>query len=207
MLAGGLLASSQALEAPPPQGGAAKLRPPALSLGPLKCAPYPRESWSDLTFGDVSQAAPTRAQPGAPRVRLASDMESRTCCLLNLPSCNPLQSATAFWHLARYVQQGHRVSGCQRILLGFDQAANWGGREADLLVAQLAAAMPIDVMAGAADPANQALPQQALHACLFAHAAAYPALHRRAAPAPCNHLKSFVSLVFVVTGWHQCALG
>ena len=38
MLAGGLLASSQALEAPPPQGGAAKLRQPALSLGPLKCA-------------------------------------------------------------------------------------------------------------------------------------------------------------------------
>ncbi|KAK9833520.1 hypothetical protein WJX81_000749 [Elliptochloris bilobata] len=86
VVAGGLLASSQALEAPPPQGGAAKLRQPALSLGPLK--------------------------------------------------------------------------------------------EADMVVAQLAAAMPVDVMAGAADPANQALPQQALHACLLPNAAAYPTLHR-----------------------------
>ena len=46
-------------------------------------------------------------------------------------------------------------------------------------MALLAAAMPVDLMAGAADPANQALPQQALHACLFANAAAYPALNRR----------------------------
>ena len=47
-----------------------------------------------------------------------------------------------------------------------------------MVVAQLAGAMPVDVMAGAADPANQALPQQALHACLLPTAAAYPTLHR-----------------------------
>jgi len=53
-------------------------------------------------------------------------------------------------------------------------------REAVLLVAQLAGALPVDVMAGAADPANQALPQQALHACLLPTAAAYPPLARHA---------------------------
>ena len=52
------------------------------------------------------------------------------------------------------------------------------GREVDMVVAQVASAMPVDVMAGAADPANQALPQQALHACLLPTAAAYPTLHR-----------------------------
>jgi len=57
-------------------------------------------------------------------------------------------------------------------------------READLLVAQLAGALPVDVMAGAADPANQALPQQALHACLLPTAAAYPTLARRAPSSP-----------------------
>ncbi len=51
-----------------------------------------------------------------------------------------------------------------------------------MVVAQLASAMPVDVMAGAADPANQALPQQALHACLLPTAAAYPTLHRRGSP-------------------------
>ena len=64
-------------------------------------------------------------------------------------------------------------------------------------MAQLAAAMPVDIMAGAADPANQALPQQALHACLFAHAAAYPALHRRAASAPACR-ESCVSLCIIL---------
>jgi len=39
-------------------------------------------------------------------------------------------------------------------------------------------------MAGAADPANQALPQQALHACLLPTAAAYPTLARRAPSSP-----------------------
>ena len=86
------------------------------------------------------------------------------------------------------------IEGLTIKILGYmTRALPGGGREADLLVAQLAAAMPVDVMAGAADPANQALPQQALHACLFAHAAAYPALHRRAAPAhgPAEHPSQF----------------
>ena len=39
----------------------------------------------------------------------------------------------------------------------------------DVALAQLAAAVPVDVMPGGCDPATHALPQQPLHACLFPH--------------------------------------
>ncbi len=48
-------------------------------------------------------------------------------------------------------------------------------READLLLTQLAAALPVDLMPGRNDPSNAALPQQPLHACLLPHAARYAA--------------------------------
>ena len=40
-------------------------------------------------------------------------------------------------------------------------------RNADYLMSQIARAVPTDVMPGARDPANVALPQQRLHPCLF----------------------------------------
>ena len=40
-------------------------------------------------------------------------------------------------------------------------------READVLLAQIAAAVPLDIMPGNNDPANNFLPQQALNPCLF----------------------------------------
>ena len=52
-------------------------------------------------------------------------------------------------------------------------------READLLLTQLAAALPVDLMPGRNDPSNGALPQQPLHACLLPGAARYPATLNR----------------------------
>ncbi|CAM6128086.1 unnamed protein product [Calypogeia fissa] len=46
-------------------------------------------------------------------------------------------------------------------------------RELDIVLTQLAAAMPVDIMPGPNDPANYSLPQQPLHKCLFPGAAAY----------------------------------
>lgn len=51
-------------------------------------------------------------------------------------------------------------------------------RELDTCLSQLASAMEVDVMAGASDPANHALPQQPLHPCLLPGAASFPTLHR-----------------------------
>ncbi len=52
-------------------------------------------------------------------------------------------------------------------------------READALLAQLAAALHVDVMPGRADPANAALPQQPLHPCLLPEATRYEQTLRR----------------------------
>jgi DNA polymerase delta subunit 2 len=51
-----------------------------------------------------------------------------------------------------------------------------------MALAELAAAVPVDVMPGAGDPANYTLPQQPLHRCLFPGAAAYSTLHRATNP-------------------------
>lgn len=40
-------------------------------------------------------------------------------------------------------------------------------KELDILLTQIAAGVPMDIMPGEGDPANFALPQQALHRCLF----------------------------------------
>lgn len=55
-------------------------------------------------------------------------------------------------------------------------------RDADMSLAELAAAVPVDVMPGAGDPANYTLPQQPLHRCLLPGAAAYSSLHRSPNP-------------------------
>ncbi|XP_077246950.1 DNA polymerase delta small subunit [Tasmannia lanceolata] len=46
-------------------------------------------------------------------------------------------------------------------------------KELDILLTQLVAAMPVDIMPGPCDPANYSLPQQPLHRCLFPGAAVY----------------------------------
>ena len=46
-------------------------------------------------------------------------------------------------------------------------------RDADAATAGLAAALPVDVMPGAPDPTNAALPQQPLHACLLPGSAGF----------------------------------
>ena len=42
-----------------------------------------------------------------------------------------------------------------------------------MTLTQLAAALPVDVMPGEADPATAALPQQPMHRCLFPITASY----------------------------------
>ena len=64
-------------------------------------------------------------------------------------------------------------------------------KEADALLSQLAAALPVDLMPGRHDAANSALPQQPLHPCLLPESSRFdgPAALRR------------------VTNPHQCLLG
>lgn len=40
-------------------------------------------------------------------------------------------------------------------------------RDMDMIMTELAAALPLDIMPGPDDPANVSLPQQPLHQCLF----------------------------------------
>ncbi|CAK9148463.1 unnamed protein product [Ilex paraguariensis] len=46
-------------------------------------------------------------------------------------------------------------------------------KELDILLTQIAASVPLDIMPGLNDPANFALPQQPLHRCLFPGSSAY----------------------------------
>ncbi|KAK4489702.1 hypothetical protein RD792_000336 [Penstemon davidsonii] len=46
-------------------------------------------------------------------------------------------------------------------------------KELDILLSQIAAGIPLDIMPGTSDPANFALPQQPLHRCLFPGSSAY----------------------------------
>ncbi|GKD35975.1 DNA polymerase delta small subunit isoform X1 [Tanacetum coccineum] len=46
-------------------------------------------------------------------------------------------------------------------------------KELDMFLTQIAAGIPIDIMAGYNDPANLALPQQPLNRCLFPGSSAY----------------------------------
>ncbi|ESW34328.1 hypothetical protein PHAVU_001G143200 [Phaseolus vulgaris] len=46
-------------------------------------------------------------------------------------------------------------------------------RELDILLSQIAAGLPLDIMPGHSDPANFSLPQQSLHGCLFPGSSAY----------------------------------
>ncbi|KAE9465942.1 hypothetical protein C3L33_02104, partial [Rhododendron williamsianum] len=46
-------------------------------------------------------------------------------------------------------------------------------KELDILLTQIAAGVPLDIMSGPNDPANFALPQQPLHRCLFPGSSAY----------------------------------
>ncbi|KAI5671605.1 hypothetical protein M9H77_11969 [Catharanthus roseus] len=46
-------------------------------------------------------------------------------------------------------------------------------KELDILLSQIAAGIPVDIMPGPDDPANFALPQQPLHRCLFRGSSAY----------------------------------
>ncbi|GLC37503.1 hypothetical protein PLESTB_001754600 [Pleodorina starrii] len=55
-------------------------------------------------------------------------------------------------------------------------------RDLDLLLAELAAGLPVDVMPGAEDPANVALPQQPMHRCLFPAAGTYGSFVRATNP-------------------------
>jgi DNA polymerase delta subunit 2 len=56
-------------------------------------------------------------------------------------------------------------------------------RELDMLLTQLAAAVPVDILPGSTDPSNFTLPQQPLHKCLLPSASTYSTLGRLTNPA------------------------
>ena len=51
-------------------------------------------------------------------------------------------------------------------------------RETDVVLSQLAAAMPVDVMPGGSDPTNHSLPQQPLHGCLLPGSGGFATMNR-----------------------------
>jgi len=55
--------------------------------------------------------------------------------------------------------------------------------ELDVLLTQLAAAVPVDILPGADDPSNFTLPQQPFHKCLFPSASTYSTFQRTTNPA------------------------
>ncbi|KAG6506463.1 hypothetical protein ZIOFF_031786 [Zingiber officinale] len=81
--------------------------------------------------------------------------------------------------VVRLVVAGNSVQIAQGLLSGHtiaprDQSASVEPiKELDILLNQLAAAMPVDIMPGLDDPANYSLPQQPLNRCLFPGAFAY----------------------------------
>lgn len=58
--------------------------------------------------------------------------------------------------------------------------------EADVRLTELSSCLPVDIMPGAADPANYSLPQQPLHPCLFPGASTFSSFSR------CTNPHSFV---------------
>mmetsp|Transcript_5461 Transcript_5461/g.14757 ORF Transcript_5461/g.14757 Transcript_5461/m.14757 type:complete len:460 (-) Transcript_5461:556-1935(-) len=55
-------------------------------------------------------------------------------------------------------------------------------QDLDMFTTELAAALPVDIMPGAQDPTNVAMPQQPLHRCLFPSASSYGSLVRASNP-------------------------
>eukprot|EP00246_Nothoceros_aenigmaticus_P018642 TRINITY_DN9842_c0_g1_i2.p1 TRINITY_DN9842_c0_g1~~TRINITY_DN9842_c0_g1_i2.p1 ORF type:complete len:444 (+),score=70.47 TRINITY_DN9842_c0_g1_i2:176-1507(+) len=83
---------------------------------------------------------------------------------------------------------GNSVDLPQNLLHGQPVASKEQGKliepvkELDLALTQIAAAMRVDIMPGANDPANYSLPQQPLHRCLFPGAAVYSTFHSATNP-------------------------
>ncbi|XP_020260121.1 DNA polymerase delta small subunit [Asparagus officinalis] len=81
--------------------------------------------------------------------------------------------------IVRLVIAGNSVEISQCLLTGQNIASKDHAKlsepikELDILLTQLAAAMPVDIMPGSNDPANFSLPQQPLHRCLFPGASVY----------------------------------
>ncbi|KAK1327156.1 DNA polymerase delta small subunit [Acorus calamus] len=81
--------------------------------------------------------------------------------------------------IVRLVITGNSVELPQGLLAGQNLASKDQSKlfepikELDILLTQIAVAMPVDIMPGLNDPANFALPQQPLHRCLFPGASAY----------------------------------
>lgn len=55
-------------------------------------------------------------------------------------------------------------------------------RDMDMIMTELASALPVTLLPGAEDPANVSLPQQPLHAALFPGAAPYSSFTRATNP-------------------------
>ncbi|KAK2417283.1 DNA polymerase delta subunit 2 [Trifolium repens] len=81
--------------------------------------------------------------------------------------------------IVRVVIAGNSVEIPRRLLNGQNLASKDLSRmaepvkELDILLNQIAAALPLDIMPGPCDPANFSLPQQALHRCLFPESSVY----------------------------------
>ncbi|KAG1673299.1 hypothetical protein FOA52_002579 [Chlamydomonas sp. UWO 241] len=86
-------------------------------------------------------------------------------------------------HVTRVIIAGGTVGGLEALATAAansrqQSAAMQPIKDMDLVVTELSAALPVDLMPGAEDPTNVALPQQPLHRCLFPGAAGYGSHNR-----------------------------
>ncbi|KAG4913060.1 hypothetical protein AAZX31_19G133600 [Glycine max] len=81
--------------------------------------------------------------------------------------------------IAQVVFAGNLIEIPHRLLNGQNLASKDLSRmaepikELDILLSQIAAGLPLDIMPGPSDPANFSLPQQSLHRCLFPGSSTY----------------------------------
>lgn len=81
--------------------------------------------------------------------------------------------------IVRVVIAGNSVEMPRGLLNGQNSASNDLSKmaepvkELDIMLNQIAAGLPLDIMPGPCDPANFSLPQQALHKCLFPGSSVY----------------------------------
>ncbi|KAI3471531.1 hypothetical protein Pfo_028181 [Paulownia fortunei] len=122
-------------------------------------------------------------------------LNSGRSCTTSISSANPLHFQLFVDHITGHLgdekEQGIAAQIVQVVIAGNSveyprgllNGQNLGSKdqsrlsepikELDILLTQVAAGIPLDIMPGTNDPANFSLPQQPLHRCLFPGSAAY----------------------------------
>jgi len=152
-----------ALQSKEPRAPAYMMCVSGLQLGLPGADPLPVQLLMDYVSGLLGSAAEQRASASIVRVLVAGD------------SLHRAEKRGASAKAAGVSQRGADEAEADEAMAPL--------RELDLMLTQLAAAVPVDLLPGASDPSNFTLPQQAFHACLFPSASTYSTFSRLTNPA------------------------